>query len=360
MKKYAAFTLIELLVVITIIAILAGLSLAAVSAVRRTLAIAETGRRIAEVQAGLQSYAAGRSDAMGLELLLKDLRERVTGGVAGQPSGLPGVVAFRMDTRIGFMSPKSGETWPELSGGRPNWMLAHPWGVQATDFLTDPEGNNPPLRLPNPTEESALPIDEFGISDLMPDFSPELLSLAGVIPYENSIDRVRELYRTDRRPRSRWNDAWGNPLVIGFAWYHPRYNGSLQNLDRKGGSLHWTIGDTRALKGNREDIFIERANEKYGFYRAVYVSVAAVGSRPPATVTVDELRDPAAVWTGDTGIQRRLWQAVDASCNRDATSAELWRSIPGRDLAAQPPWKGVKNVRIDGSVHLLSAPMEIH
>lgn len=364
--RHRGFTLTELLVVIAIVLVLTGLTLAGAGMVRRAMAVAETGRRMNEIHTALQSYGAGRPDAPGLDVLLTSLRSLVTAGTTGQPaSAFRGVARFRKDTRIGALLPDAlatpAEAWPEDAGGRPTWMFAHPWGLPATDFLTDPEGNTPPLRLPRPPEETALAADEHGLSELTPDFSPELLMLAGVLPLEGSgaaaVDQARRLYRSDRRPRAPWNDAWGNPLVVGFAWYHPRKNTTIANRAIGGGS-HATLGTGMNAQANRQDLFAQRAVERYGWFRAVYVAIAAIGSEPPSGLTKAELADPLATWTGTTGVQLRIWQAADLACNRDG-GGEIWRSRPGSDLLAKPPWTGVRNALVAGSVRLLSAPLEL-
>ncbi len=357
-----AFTLIELLVVIAIILVLTGLLLSGISAVRRALAIAETSRRMTEVQTALQSYAASSTEAPGLERLLGNLRSLVRSGTLAQPaSAIPGVVRYRTDTRIGVLQPDSGEAWPESAGGRPAWMLAHPWGMKPTDFLTDPEGNSPPTRLPNPTEEAALAVDDRGLSEFTPNFSAELLMLAGVLPLEAgdgaAVDAARQMYRSDRRPRAPWNDAWGNPLVVGFAWYHPRRNTTISNRGA-GGWSHNSLNAALWSQANREDLFIQRAKERYGYFRSVWVAVSAIGSEPPATITATELKDPAGVWTGNAGVQARIWASADTDCNREG-GLELWRSRAGTDVIARPPWNGARQMRSSGSIRMLSAPLEI-
>ncbi len=358
MATRRSFTLTELLVVVAIVMVLAGLILAGANAVRRSLAVAETGRRINGIVTALQAYASGRPDAPGVETLLRSMRTLIQAGSTGQPATVfPGVVRFRKDTRVGVLAPDSGEAWPETAGGRPTWMFAHPWGLKPTDFLVDPEGNDPPLRMPNPTEEAALQPDEHGLSGLTPDFSPELLVVAGELPYEGDMDAARRLYRTDRRPSAPWNDAWGNPLVIAFAWYHPRCNSTIVNR-AKGYSSHAMLSTATAAESNRGDLFAQKAIERYGWYRAAYVAVAAIGESPPASIAFPELRNNAATWTGPAGIQQRIWQTVNDACNQES-GQEVWRSRSGTDLVAHPPWTGVRSIRRDGSVRILSAPSEI-
>ncbi len=359
--RRTAFTLIELLVTITIIAVLSGLILGGVSAVRRAVATAEGTRRITEIQTALQAYGAGTGS--GLEQFLGQLRATLLTGTLGQPAtAFPGVVRFRTDTRVGRVEPEANEAWPAT---RPTWMLAHPWGRPATDFLTDPDGFNPPQRLPRPNEESLLTPDVFGISDMTPAFSAELLMLAGVLPLDGttaaSIDAARTRYRTDRSPKASWNDGWGNPLVVGFAWYHPRLNPSVNGIANAHKNLAGLDGNLTPhfnIQANRPDLFIQRANESYSYFRAGYVAVAALGKNLPSTVTASEITSAAADWTSATGVQQRVWQAADSACNRNG-AAELWRSGPGIDLSGRPPWTGVKPVRTAGTTRMLSAPVEI-
>jgi len=205
----------------------------------------------------------------------------------------------------------------------------------------------------------------FGISDMTPAFSAELLMLAGVLPLDGttaaSIDAARTRYRTDRSPKASWNDGWGNPLVVGFAWYHPRLNPSVNGIANAHKNLAGLDGNLKPhfnIQANRPDLFIQRANESYSYFRAGYVAVAALGKNLPSTVTASEITSAAADWTSATGVQQRVWQAADSACNRNG-AAELWRSGPGIDLSGRPPWTGVKPVRTAGTTRMLSAPVEI-
>ena len=350
-----AFTLIELLVVIAIILVLAGLAIPAISAVRRAAAVTLTTQRINEVQTALQAYGAGAGG--NLDRFLSGLRSAIIAGSNGQPSSVfPGVAAWRVDTRVGFVAPAAGESWPP--DVRPAWMFPHPWGRKPTDFITDPDGYSPPRRLPKPSEEGALVADVRGISDLTTDFSCELLVLADVLPTDNGMDGARIRYRSERSKRSTWNDAWGNPLVVGFAWYHPRRNTALGNRHQNFGNLHGTLQAGMDTADYREDLFIQRANEAYGYARSVYVAIGSVGPTVPADALGD-ITNPAATWTGTGGLAGKLWTAVNETCNRDGAGAELWRSSPGSDLAGRAPWTGVRTAGSSSLTRLLGAPVEI-
>lgn len=351
------FTLIELLVVIVIIAILASLGLAAMWAVKRSANKTITSQRMQEVQSGLQAVGAGSGES--LQTLLLSMRRLIGLGAGAQPAAaFPGVAVFRTDLRVGAVTPAPGESWP---APRPTWMLDHPLGYPATDFVADPEGNNPPIRFPR-LSETPLPPDPIGISSMTPRFSAELMLLAGVSGADDqtvsAIDRARELYFSDRNPNKPWNDRWGNPLVIGFAWYHPRMNASINNAIERRGAVHSSITNAMEPMFRREDLFLIRAQESYGFYRSIYASVGSVTDVLPTSIYPADLKSASSDWTGAAGLLATLWIEIETACNHE-NGSELWAPAPSRDLVTQPPWRGVRSISLNRKERMLVAPVEI-
>ncbi len=139
------------------------------------------------------------------------------------------------------------------------------------------------------------------LADLSPVYTIRLLELAEILPQENTTDETggKFDFRRDRSDKRPFNDAWGNPLVVGVAGcLAPRYgpypadrehtDGILYTKTRKNpfdpGSPATSLefhevegaGDMLPKAGER-DYLKHRFKEVYGSDRFAYLSVGALG-----------------------------------------------------------------------------------
>lgn len=340
-----AFTLIELLVVIAIIGVLAALLLPAISQILLAARGAKTSARLQNVLRQVSTLGGGGEGDEAVPI-----SEILHVGIAGiTPSGsIPGVRRWKLDQRVGERVPVDG-TW--IAPPWPPYVFAHPWGKQPTDLPGDA-----PDRLPEPDE---ILVDETrSLDDFTARFSAEILAVIGLLPPDDPGTSEHEgvrAYRSDRSPDQHWNDAWGNPLLVGFALYHPRQNSQITS----GGAV---LGRANYFR-NRPDLFVRRAVDTYGYFRAVYLAPAAIGPILPATTSDSDLVDPNGDWsTQGSGILDQAWDAVMDNANRRPDGTPQWVSDgttdPPRDPLLQPPWTGVRKGNAAGMICWLHAPME--
>ncbi len=289
-----AFTLIELLVVVTIIALLTGMLLVGAQMVRNAAKVGITKSRMQEVQRAVMELG----NAPALHTLL-----------AAQ--GMSGVVNFSLNNTSLVFTPAQGAwfAWPY-----PTWVQPSPWGRKPTDDFT---AGTLPTALP--ADGVALTPPTYSLVNFNPVFTSSIFSLIGSKETNPPL--------TDRSPSRAWNDAWGNPLVIGLSFFQPPENTGVPTTTYYGASRNNVI---------QPDLFIRRANTSYGFSRAFYLSVGASGKDCPAALRA-EYANVAADWTGPGGLYRQTWDWV-----AQTVGAAAWTSAGGTDPFAVPPWKSVK------------------
>jgi prepilin-type N-terminal cleavage/methylation domain-containing protein len=263
-----AFTAVEMLIVVAIIGILAGLLLPGVTMMRNRAKMVATTVKVQAVTTGLQQAGSERD-----------------------------LVAMLVDRLAGFSTPPAPATlvYPpgqRYRGGSGSW-----------------------------TRES------IALNQYSPEFSVALLHYAGVfddapIWGSSASDKASDAtlrtaaanaYDNERGPKHPWNDAFGNPLVVAYAYW-----------DSSG--LGTTTKDVRP--------------------RGISVSVGATGS--------------IAAGSGAMSSSARLsamWSQINAGCDKNGE----WKVNGSVNAWDAPPWQGIKSGKHKptGSTCVISAPMEI-
>ncbi len=338
-----AFTLIEVLVVITVIAILAALLIPVIEMIRDQARATVTAGRMDEATRALTTIVVADGETPGF-VLHRRLQEY-------QPTVVRGVLTYRRNLVTSEWSPA-----PTLSENDPpstmqEWItppyrryeFPHPWGSIPTDAPGDVMTELTPTG-------TVLPIENHSLGDLTPVLSAELLRISGSLDARFSTDAAAwTAYRTDRRRSAPWNDAWGRPLMLSFALFHPRKftHPPLKEW------IHFTP----------EDQFVRSARVAYGYSRSLYVAGAGVGPRLPDAVVPASITQEASDWTTpDTGLLAQLW-AQSIAVAGSASGVELWRTdgtvTPPINAFAKPPWAGVRRAHVNGRYCLVAAPVEI-
>jgi len=321
-----AFTLLELLVVITVIAVLASMILAVVPMLNKRAKIAATSQRMDALLMGLGAVQEEGSIAYRLQ------QDAKLGGVLTYTTDNNGVSYFKDGTLLAqFPNPVP-----------PSAYLVHPWG-KAYQKTTGTGWLGPDLML---------------LSKLSPLRTMELLLASGVVRDIND-------YKTKRSPRENWNDRWGNPLVVGCAFYQPNQP-RLLNWQGK------AFDATKPISKNN-DIGLKQALADYQYARCVYVSVAAGGPLIPepgtpmlptsgtatdaqwfgnATSSTWFDYTPGNALSGPTAptqdcIVARIWDLANQVCQ---AGGKTWNET-GFD---NPPWQGVRSadVTVAGGVRV--------
>lgn len=291
----SGFTLIELLVVILIVAILVGLLLPVLATMRFKARATDTQLRMEAVLHELGKVGQGRlstayvlmrdADLGGVKLWATtrgdvDIERQ---GYGPQPETDPAVLS---QARIGANV--------HLDYGQAH-HLQWPWGRER-DLDRDGAYTDAPAAL--------------HLGQLAVDRTETLMALTGIAPDATA-------YRDDRGPGQRWNDAWGNPLVI----------------------AHGVYQDQGQLLGNLNTL--AQAKRQFGFSRAVYLSVAAAGPRFTRGATFEDTAQ--GVWA----------QALEL-CNTE-DGDPVWTEAGFAD----PPWEGIAHGKRDKRHAFLAAPIEL-
>lgn len=326
-RERQAFTLIELLVVIGIIGLLTGMLFVAGRMARDAARGAVTKARIDEVLRACSAVTDGEAGGSAATVIHRQLHAQV-------PTVVRGISRFIQDQRYGRWYPSPGEGWidPPYSP----YEFPHPWGKVPTDLPGDAPSQPP-------AADAVLAIESHQLSDLTPIVTEHLLYLSGILESGrfSTLADAQRAYRTDRSTSAPWNDGWGKPLIVGFGQFHPRKNTAL------------------SFDGVAEDLFLGRAKTSYGYWRSLYLSIAAVGPTLPDTVTVTEITAEGPDWTTPTtGILARLWLGVHQGINK-SSATERWRTDGSFNAFVTPPWSQVENFRGNGRIMFLSAPLEI-
>ena len=311
MKK--AFTMMELLIVIGIIGLLAAMITVVSKRARDQGKESITRQRIEAVVQGLLAYQSDGSLAMNLQVALGPL------GV-GDPD------------ETGYAR---SESWTDLYPANPAFKTPYfwdaPFGKKPKDYVTS---------FPAPPDS----IDR--LSNFNPRKTIELLYASGVMTDPRTEERTTpsddptftgatlvpyriasQLLVKDRSTRMAWNDAWGNPIIVGYAIYQTRGDATLR------------------AKEVRE----------FGFNRAVYLSAGAVGASKPASINY------SGSWITSTGVLQTSWKTINAAVNSDNGDDTF---VSGeRYMKGLRPWGGIATGKGKGPYSnytcYLSAPQEI-
>jgi type II secretory pathway pseudopilin PulG len=284
------------------------------------------------------------------DVSLSTMGERLEDTLEAWPSGLaspPTLAWFRM---------RWPTSWPVADWDQPSpGRIPVRWG--------SPWGRNPLLIGPNGVTEGPIPAVR-NLGELSPLDSIALLQAAGIL--EEGTTGAQD-YRQDRGKGKRWNDRWGNPLVVVSAAFQPNRheaNARLITAPAAGASswpARWaTIGyafvsPSTYVAGQPRDAMIQAYRQQYGSASAIYLAVGAVGPvlRTPLPTTWTSTEDAVAL--------RNLWLQI-----RDTAQASLWTENGFRT----PPWSGVRRGKfgdvgvsgaaLSGEICLLDAPIELH
>ncbi len=314
-RSRTAFTLIELLIVITIIGVLMGLLIATIPGVIYNAKALKTASRMDAILHGLSKV--GQQEGSAAMILQRDA---YLGGV------------FQFDVKGGSLVPKPadpGDSRPDnlffdesaTGSGAPH-IFCTPWGK---NDLLKPTAASPPL---DPNLAVSMELMDVKHSFTLPPpkgkqlSSITLMKMSGILPPDDPLtpqDEAVEAYKTDRSSERGWNDAWGNPLVIGWAIYQP-------------------AGSTDPLAANSAGKRCRDALSQYQYNRSVYIAIASVGPIP-YDITANAAVAPGTYKEADiddweSTILPQIWAQACGVCQGD----RKWDD-KGFD---NPPWQGVK------------------
>lgn len=198
----------------------------------------------------------------------------------------------------------------------------------------------------DPDDLDADGFQTASLADLSPRKTHGLFQAAGV------FDRIGvdpSSYYSDRSDSRPWNDAFGNPLVVAYGLFQPPgsgyvgapYIGGHSGIDGKG---------VERIDGYR----VDRARQRYGYSRALYLSFAAPGPVLPRSLSADAgTEDDPDVWRDE--IWPSIWTEVSITCDAHEWTGRTFTRGNGRDS-----WpNGFRSRSRDGYQHLLAAPFEL-
>ena len=327
------FTLLELLVVIAIIAFLAALMFPLLGVLRFRSKVLVTNQRIDQVLSALQGI--GRENGSASYVLQRDC-------------GLGGTTEFRLNAS-NQGEPVSG-TWhacyPDPAGSHPNpLVLAYPWGKARQYWVREAWYTTPQeLPLAEPTDANrdawyaAWKVPErHTIAELCATRSTALLQRAGVFEVFSEAEAVRQ--SKSRNPNRRWNDGWGQPLIVAYGIYQP----------------------TRCQLGGRYagDYYVREALAQYQYNRSLYVAVGSPGEVLDPVLFPSGLpdTDAFAAYADWSEVSTDLWEHVAKGCTTG--TQKTWDETS----FDRPPWKGTRlgELKVAGKRlrPLISTPVEI-
>ena len=333
------FTLLELLVVFTIIALLAALLVPMIGVLRFRARVLVTNQRIDQVLTALQGI--GRENGSASYVLQRDC-------------GLGGTTEFKLGAN-NRAEPESG-TWhacyPAAAGSAPNpLLLAYPWGKQRQYWIREAWYGTPlALDINEPTNANRdawyaawKVAEKHTIAELTPTRSLALLQRAGVFEVFSEAEAVRR--SKDRNSNRRWNDGWGEPLVVAYGIYQP----TKRELPPVAPSTTNTI----------DDFYLREALAQYQYNRSVYVAVGAPGMKLDPVLFPSGLPNPSAfaTYADWSSISTNLWAHVIKGCTTGTQTTWDETSFD------RPPWQGTRlgDLKAGGTRlrPLLSTPIEI-
>jgi prepilin-type N-terminal cleavage/methylation domain-containing protein len=288
----------------------------------------------------------------------------VTGSANDDPAVWKGLWP-RMDATV-------DNNWPVVPSVR-GWDLADPGPIVAT--RTDPT----PLawvRWSSPWGKPAFhPIkatvtdksDAHVLGDLSPLHTLGILQTLGIVPEGTAGSAT---WRRDRGRGKVWNDAWGNPLVVASAVFMPLRQDVIhsplavnpfasiaamwanESLNANGNSPIKPAENLPFL--TTRDALIKAYADSYGYARAVYLTVGAVGayrewhasdagkdSLPAALKSAWNGKGQLPAWTDadDLKVVRGLWLQTIRTTQADAWTETSFATYPSDALptAIIPP-----------------------
>ncbi len=324
-RAHSAFTLIELLIVIAIIGVLMGLLIATIPGVIYNAKALKTASRMDAILHGLSRV--GQQEGSAAMILQRDAH---LGGVfqfdvsSGALIPAAATIASRSDNAFFPETPAVSPT----GSGAPH-IFCTPWGK---NDLLKPTAASAPLDPNSATGQPKVSMDMLNVdqSYLLPAPAGEQLSsitlmkMSGILPPDDPgtpEDDAVVAYMTDRNAERGWNDAWGNPLVIGWGIYQP-------------------AGAVDPAAANSAGKRCRDALSQYQYNRSVYIAIASVGPTPydvVANAPVDPAtykKDPPDVTEWKDTILKQIWAQACDVCQAD----RKWDD-KGFD---NPPWQGVK------------------
>jgi type II secretory pathway pseudopilin PulG len=278
-SRTSGLSLLELMIIVAILLLLMTLIVESIASARLNARQLITDARIEDIRRKMANLGQDGSGAT--YVIQKHLQDPLT------PSPEFGIVRYDTDSLLARPHPVGGGTWLDLG---PVWNLGVPWGREN--------------RIGSAEVDLDIPLSAFNARRTI-----ELLVLIGVLPANDPSTAANEtLAAYSSRERNRpWNDAWGNPLVIGYALYQP--------------------SDADPIVAGKQ---VAESHNQYQYERRFYFSVASAG--PTLTFTPD-FSSPAA---SDATVSA-VWKQANDICQ--ANPADTW--VGSR--FANPPWHDIKH-----------------